>query len=78
MYAAAADIDSLVKELMHEGLVTLLDVEAPQAASEEPHSDPKLPYKAPVLQKYGDMAHFFAVDPPLPELGEDIVGDKPA
>jgi len=76
--AASADIDVLVKQLMHEGLVTLLDVEAPQTTMEEFDSDEKLPYTPPVLQKYGDMAHFFAVDPPLPDLGEDIPADKQA
>jgi hypothetical protein len=77
--AASGDIDSVVKQLMHEGLVTLLDVEGPQTTPlEEPDSETKLPYTPPSLQKYGDMAHFFAVDPPLPDLSESILGDNPA
>jgi hypothetical protein len=76
--AATSDIRALLNQLMHEELVTLADDEAPSGMSQTPRDSEKLAYKRPTMDKYGDMAHFFALDPPLPELLDQVQADSPS
>jgi len=64
---AEEDVLRLSEELRVEGLITasMSDVATgvvPQADGE------RLPYQAPALEKFTDMAEMFALDPPLPGL----------
>ncbi|HEY6599698.1 MAG TPA: PqqD family protein [Pseudomonadales bacterium] len=70
---AEADVLRLCEELCAEGLALALAGVgrgvAPKAAGA------RLPYEAPALEKYTDMAEMFALDPPLPGLSKVINGN---
>ncbi len=70
--AACEDIKALAADLVREELVSIAEGPQPVVAwgSETPAG--REVYVRPVLQKYGDMAHFFALDPPLPDLEQDL------
>jgi hypothetical protein len=68
--AALSDARALVVQLIAEELVAVAESESPDAGDEGSAVAQPLAYTAPALEKFGDMAHFFAVDPPMPELDE--------
>jgi hypothetical protein len=63
---ALADLQPLTAKLLEEDLVSLADSAeiAPPGARPEPAA--RLPYEAPTLHKYRDMADLLALDPPMP------------
>jgi hypothetical protein len=64
---AEADVLRLGEELRVEGLVSVSTRAA--TSSDVPQSTgTRLPYQAPKLEKFTDMAEMFALDPPLPGL----------
>lgn len=72
---AEADVLRLSEELRAEGLIMVATGGvatgvAPQAAGE------RLPYQAPALEKFTDMAEMFALDPPLPGLSYGATGAR--
>jgi Coenzyme PQQ synthesis protein D (PqqD) len=60
------DVERLVEEAMQEGLVSLAGTNGDHARAIDPRSDPRLPYQAPQLVRYSDMAELLALDPPMP------------
>lgn len=78
--AARGDIEALCDRLLEEGLVAVGDGGDGGAPDRSPASGPSgepLPYAAPELHKYTDMADLLALDPPMPGLDENpwIEGD---
>jgi hypothetical protein len=72
---AQADVLRLSEELRAEGLILVSSGDvatgiAPPAAGE------RLPYQAPALEKFTDMAEMFALDPPLPGLSYTATGTR--
>ena len=68
---AAADLDSLVTDLLAESLV--FEQAGPTEASipVPPASAGKQPYEPPLLNKFSDMGDLLALDPPMPGM-QDI------
>jgi hypothetical protein len=64
---AEADVLRLGEELHSEGLVTVSPSAATSGSAPQP-AGARLPYQAPTLEKFTDMAEMFALDPPLPGL----------
>ena len=66
---ALADLGMLADRLLAEGLVRsslgVSDSEGARVASAG-----RLPYEAPTLESYSDMADLLALDPPMPGLAE--------
>jgi hypothetical protein len=64
---AQADLERLLDQLVQDGLVHVAAANGslgnPVAPAEE-----RLPYLAPELNRYGDMADLLALDPPMPVL----------
>lgn len=72
------DLQTLATELLKEDLVTLSqDGVASTDANLKDEQQSKLPYEAPNLSKYDDMADMFALDPPLPGLADVSSNDLP-
>lgn len=65
-----SDIGRLVEQLLEEGLVQPADTETTGAmpASSENGARAPVPYTAPELNAYRDMADLLALDPPMPGL----------
>jgi hypothetical protein len=63
---ALADLEPLAAKLLDEDLVSVVD--SADAAQPSPRPEPavRLPYEAPTLHKYRDMADLLALDPPMP------------
>ncbi len=74
---AEADVLRLCGELHEEGLVIVSDAAGAQSALPPPPKT-RLPYSAPTLEKFTDMAEMFALDPPLPGLGAAALGEQSA
>ena len=68
------DVEALLGDLSAEGLVA--ERETAPGAAPDPAEMPAAtsPYEAPRLARYSDMARFFALDPPLPELDDGAPG----
>jgi hypothetical protein len=65
------DVDAFLAELASEGLIAVTKSSAvPAQSSSESAPVGTSAYQAPTLTKFEDMAHFFALDPPLPDLDE--------
>jgi hypothetical protein len=75
---ARSDVERLVSELVAERLLVPRDGASRGATSAESSngSAGRLPYDAPLLTTYRDMADLLALDPPMPRL-EDIVWEEP-
>lgn len=75
---ARSDVERLVGELVTERLLVPRDGANRGAAAAESSngSAGRLPYDAPLLTTYRDMADLLALDPPMPRL-EDIVWEEP-
>jgi hypothetical protein len=75
---ARSDVERLVGELVTERLLVPRDGASGGATSTESSngSAGRLPYDAPLLTTYRDMADLLALDPPMPRL-EDIVWEEP-
>jgi hypothetical protein len=67
---AEADVQSLVAELLREGLVGEAEPGRPAAVEAAAGRRDKLSYEPPVLNVYRDMAELLALDPPVPGLGD--------
>jgi hypothetical protein len=65
---AEADVLGLSEQLCTEGLVTASANGTAAGVAPPAGGAAKLPYQAPALEKYTDMAEMFALDPPLPGL----------
>ncbi len=65
---AEVDVSSLIAELLAEQLIRGDGVLASEVSSVLPPTTAVLPYEAPSLVKFSDMAQFLALDPPLPSL----------
>lgn len=63
------DVLRLVNELLGEALVVVTD-QVPEGDAPVGRAGEPLPYGAPVLNKYSDMADLLALDPPMPGLGD--------
>jgi hypothetical protein len=67
------DLEEVADELLREQLIVVADdghaAASDDVAAAEPASQPS--YSKPVLMKYTDMSEVLALDPPLPELGEE-------
>ena len=77
---ALADLQPLAEKLLEEQLVSVVESSETAEASETPPDssavadpgaplsppEPRLPYEAPALHKYRDMADLLALDPPMP------------
>jgi hypothetical protein len=66
---ARSDVERLAAELVEENLV-IPSTEASGDKELGPQSAQRLPYEAPVLNIYRDMADLLALDPPMPGLGD--------
>jgi hypothetical protein len=73
---AQSDVERLVNELIAERLLVPASGAAPLAESANGGVAARLPYDAPMLTTYRDMADLLALDPPMPRL-EDIVWEEP-
>jgi hypothetical protein len=76
---ARSDAERLVGELVAERLLVPASGasrDAPVMASPNGGAAGRLPYDAPMLTTYRDMADLLALDPPMPRL-EDIVWEEP-
>jgi hypothetical protein len=65
---AQADLERLIGQLVEDGLVRIDPVADGQLGSPVPPAESRLPYVAPELNRYGDMADLLALDPPMPVL----------
>jgi hypothetical protein len=72
---AEADVLRLSEELRIEGLITVSTSGAPTGVAPQA-AGARLPYQAPALEKYTDMAEMFALDPPLPGLSYAPTGRR--
>ena len=72
--SSQADVRALAAKLIEEQLVLLDEGGQAGPALEITAPADKLPYQPPKLVRYSDMAHFFALDPPLPELDDAAEG----
>ncbi len=63
-----ADVMKLCQALCDEGLLTIA-TEGKTGDAIPLEAGDRLPYAAPTLEKFTDMAEMFALDPPLPGLG---------
>lgn len=61
---AWADLERLAQELLRENLVTLSKDGTQRAVDQALPDRQRLPYSAPALNIYRDMAHLLALDPP--------------
>jgi hypothetical protein len=75
---AQSDVERLIDELVAERLLVPRDGASRSATSAASWngSSARLPYDAPLLTTYRDMADLLALDPPMPRL-EDIVWEEP-
>jgi hypothetical protein len=75
---AQSDVERLIDELVAERLLVPRDGASRSAtsAASSNGSSARLPYVAPLLTRYRDMADLLALDPPMPRL-EDIVWEEP-
>ena len=75
---AQSDVERLISELVAERLLVPRDGASRTATSAESSNGAvgRLPYDAPLLTTYRDMADLLALDPPMPRL-EDIVWEEP-
>ena len=76
---ARSDVERLIDELVAERLLVPADgasAGAPIADASVTVVTGRLPYDAPMLTTYRDMADLLALDPPMPRL-EDIVWEEP-
>jgi hypothetical protein len=64
---AQADLERLIDQLVQDGLVHIAAANGRLGNPAEP-TDARLPYVAPELNRYGDMADLLALDPPMPVL----------
>ena len=71
---AKVDVQSIVEELLREGLLELANDRDPVEGVDEKPENGRMAYEPPRLIKYDDMAELFALDPPLPALPD--VQDK--
>ncbi len=78
---ARVDVERLVRELLEQNLISISEN---HAGVTEPASSPtsaanlKLPYRAPELNVYSDMADLLALDPPMPGFTERAWGEPAA
>ncbi len=70
---AQADVLRLSAELCEEGLA-VMSTDSLSADAALPKPNARLPYEAPTLEKFTDMAEMFALDPPLPGLSQSSAG----
>src|SRR5262249_1328934 len=68
------DLQALAATLMEEQLVVLDETGQAAAAPSVGARETRLAYEPPKLVRYADMAHFFALDPPLPEIDDAAAG----
>jgi hypothetical protein len=73
---AAADGAALVTRLVEERLALPVEPGGSEPAEIALEARWVLPYTAPVLETYSDMADLLALDPPMPGLGTISWGDK--
>ena len=66
---AETDVLGLAEMFVAEGLAIADGSTNETAAS--PATTERLPYEAPKMEKYTDMAEMFALDPPLPGLAKN-------
>ncbi len=64
------DITGLAIHLVDEGLVTVSEAPASARTPVIPEAEEGMPYSAPRLTAYSDMADLLALDPPMPGLAE--------
>jgi hypothetical protein len=62
------DVGSFLSSLLAEDLVKFHDGEGAGPGVAVDGEAPVAAYKAPQLERYDDLAHFFALDPPLPAV----------
>lgn len=65
---ARADLERLIDQLAQDGLVQSGPAAGPALGRPVPAAAARLPYAAPELNRYGDMADLLALDPPMPIL----------
>ena len=63
---ARPEVERLIAELLAEDLVVSAEA-AP--ATDRPATAARLPWTAPALNKYTEMADLLALDPPMPAIG---------
>jgi len=71
---ANADVMRLSTELCAEGLAITSEGASSTDAVLANATGVKLPYEAPSMEKFTDMAEMFALDPPLPGLSQVSTG----
>ena len=64
------DLQRLAQDLIREDLVKVSRNTAPVSGQQKQPSPTSLPYSAPVLNTYRDMAHLLALDPPAVGFAE--------
>ncbi len=62
------DLASFVSNLLAEGLISHGDGEGTATGIAVDGEGPVGGYMTPHLERYDDLAHFFALDPPLPQV----------
>ncbi len=72
----AADGGALVARLVEERLALPVESGASEPAEVQLEARWILPYTAPALETYSDMADLLALDPPMPGLGTIPWGDR--
>src|SRR5919197_6724418 len=65
---ARADLERLIGQLVQDDLVHLGPAGDGPLGSPASPVESRLPYVAPELNRYGDMADLLALDPPMPVL----------
>jgi Coenzyme PQQ synthesis protein D (PqqD) len=70
---ALRDVLRLGEELCAEGLAITSTAGAADSELPKP-GGARLPYDAPSMEKFTDMAEMFALDPPLPGLSQTAAG----
>lgn len=73
---AQSDVRALAANLLEERLVAVDETGQNPPEPQVPGRQPRLPYEPPRLVRYADMAHFFALDPPLPEIDDAAAGAR--
>jgi hypothetical protein len=64
---AQADLERLLDQMVGDGLVQIAASNGRLGNPAAP-AEARLPYQAPELNRYGDMADLLALDPPMPVL----------
>ena len=67
----SSDVIEFANHLVSEELIRPEAISPEETSAMPAWGEAQGDYATPSLEKYNDMAHFFALDPPLPAIGDD-------